>query len=134
MTPIAEAPLVPRLLHRAAINIGRHALGTRGIGFPMMARAEFWVAYRLECDAASLLPPGSSSANAVLCRSAAILAYHAGAKEEASRLAGIGLQSWMPEEIAESLRQIQRCSEPSEPAEIPVPLPTLVGSGADNRR
>jgi hypothetical protein len=105
---LSAAPAISRRLHETAIALGRHALGTRRIGFRMLARAEFWIAYRLECEAARLLPENAEPAKAVLCRSAAFLAFHAGDMSEAARLAGIGLQSWMPDEIAESLRDVQR--------------------------
>lgn len=105
---LSAAPAVSRLFHKTAITLGRHALGTRRMGLRMFARAEFWIACRLECEAAKLLSENESSARAVLCRSAAFLAFHAGDMAEAARLADIGLQSWMPDEVAEALRDVQR--------------------------
>lgn len=105
---LSAMPAVSRLFHKTAIALGRHALGMRRIGLRMLARAEFWMAYRLECEASKLLSENDSSAKAVLCRSAAFLAFHAGDMAEAARLADIGLQNWMPDEVAEALRDVHR--------------------------
>ena len=104
----APVSSVTRLLHRAAIKLGRHALDARRNGFPAVARVEFYLAYRIERDLAESLSATADPACAVLQRSAAIMAFHAGAKTEAVKLAQVSLESWMPEDIAATLREIIR--------------------------
>jgi len=107
---------VTRLLHKAAIKLSQHALKTRRNGFPAIARAEFFLAFRVERDLAASLSATADPAAAVVQRSAAILAFHAGATKEAVKLADASLKNWMPEEVAMTLREIIRRGELAEGA------------------
>ncbi len=119
---------LPALYHRSSVRLGRHAVLSRRKGLVLFARVEFWIAFRIEMQARRIAVVSGMSSE-VLTRSAAILAFHAGARSEAARLAEEGLCSWMPDEIAAALREIIRRAE--DPAESRQAGGTLPGESHD---
>ena len=102
----SHMPAIARSLHKAAIGLYHRALNAQMDGRAKLARAEFSLGYRVELLTLKFINYDIQPLAATIEGSAAILAFHAGAKSDAIRLANASLRNLIPESLAGVLHQI----------------------------
>jgi len=102
----SHMPAVARSLHKMAIGLYQKALNAQMDGREGLARAEFMIGYRMELLTLKLISDDIQPLAATIEGSAAILAFHAGAKKDAMRLADSSLRCCIPDSLADVLREI----------------------------
>ncbi len=97
-----------RELHKEAMRLAQLALVARHSGDHVRAKQLSRDAYKLEAQAADLVPDDETSepTRSILYRSAASLAYQCDELYEAQRLIGRGLAGYPPPNVEEELKQL----------------------------
>ncbi len=102
--------------HRRAMSYTQRAFDARDRGDTNIASRHFKTAFKLEraCAEEFLLRTEYEPMRSVLYRSAATLALDAGERDEARRLARVGLAGNPPGEIADELRDVLNMADADE--------------------
>ena len=104
--PHSHLPAIARLLHKMAMGLYHKGLNAQMDGRAGLAHTAFMSGYRLELLSLKLISEDIQPLSATIEGSAAILAFHAGAKKDAMRLADSSLRCCIPDSLADVLREI----------------------------